>query len=58
MSYNAYSVLYNLLKNKYNVPMEATYYEAIMTMKANGISEQELDALHEVWNEEIYEKGM
>lgn len=53
MSYSTYSVLYNLLKNKYNVPIEASYYESIELMKAHGITEEELDALHEVWGEQI-----
>lgn len=51
MSYNTYSILFNLLKNKYRVPIEASYYEAIEIMKKNGISTEELIALHEVWGD-------
>ena len=58
MSYSTYRVLYNLLKHKYNVPKEASYYEAVEVMKQNGITEDELDALHETWGEMVEESSM
>lgn len=49
MSYRLYSTLYRLLKHKYNVPAEADYQEAIDLMKKAGVTEEELDVLHEAW---------
>jgi len=53
MSYSTYSVLYRLLKHKYNVPQEASYMQSVQIMKERGITDEELDALHEVWSEQI-----
>lgn len=49
MSYKLYSTLYRLLKHKYGVPAEADYQEAIDIMKHNGMTDEELDVLHEAW---------
>lgn len=58
MSYSTYSILFSLLKNKYRVPIEASYYEAIEIMKKNGISTDEINALHEVWGDHVEEPGL
>lgn len=51
MSYSTYMVLFNLLKHKYSVPIGTSYFESIEIMKKNGISTEELIALHEVWGD-------
>jgi hypothetical protein len=58
MSYSTYRVLYNLLKHKYGVAESASYMEAVETMKKNGITDEELDALHETWGEIVEEPGL
>lgn len=58
MSYSTYEILFNLLRHKYRVPLEASYYEAIEIMKKNGISTDEIDALHEVWGDHVEKTGL
>lgn len=58
MSYSTYRVLFNLLKHKYGVPEDSSYYEAIEIMKKNGLSNEELIALHEVWGDHVEEPGL
>lgn len=53
MSYKVYSILYRLLKHKYNAPLDATYMESIEIMKRNGITNEELEALHEAWKGQL-----
>lgn len=58
MSYNTYRVLYNLLKHKYSVPEDASYFESIEIMKKNGLTNDEIIALHEVWGDHVEDPGL
>lgn len=58
MSYSTFRVLLDLLKHKYSVPEGTSYFESIEIMKKNGLSTEELIALHEVWGDYVEEQGL
>lgn len=45
-----YMDLYKALCEKYKVKKNASYMEALKTMKKNGITKEELDELMAAWN--------
>lgn len=57
MGNNSHRILFDLLKHKYGVQENTSYFEAIETMKNNGITEEELDALYETYQFELYPKS-